>query len=115
MTEIYVRPQNYSYTQARRHERLPASWHVLVKSQDYRPWDELSNLSEGGLAITTTRPVAPMTIVELLLAVPHEREPIPLVGRVMWIHNGVMGVRLERPDVRLNQAVDRLAKDLQRL
>ncbi|MBX7100777.1 MAG: PilZ domain-containing protein [Myxococcaceae bacterium] len=115
MAEFFVRPPSYSYTQARRHPRYPARWHVLVQTQSYRPWDEVANLSEGGLAISTKRPMPTMSLLELLLSVPTEKEPVPVVGRVMWTDAQTMGLRLERSDARLSLAVERLAKDLQRL
>ena len=115
MIESFKEARMYSYTQARCFNRYPAKFPVLVKSTEYRLYDEVRDVSEGGIGIATMHPMPPMTLVKIVLEVPHEREPIELMGRVMWSMPGAMGIRFEQSDSRLFAAVDRIAKDLQRL
>lgn len=115
MIESFKERRPYSYSQARCHERYPAQFPVLVKSTEYRLYDEVKDLSEGGIGVATAHPMPAMTLVNVVLEAPHEREPISVVGRVMWSKPGAMGIRFEQADSRLFGAVDRIAKDLQRI
>ncbi|MBS1151707.1 MAG: PilZ domain [Myxococcaceae bacterium] len=115
MIEIFKERRLYSYSQARCHERYPAQFPVLVKCGEYRLFDEVRDVSEGGIGVATLHPMPPMSLVKVRLEAPHEREPIEVMGRVMWSKPGAMGIRFEQSDVRLFGAVDRIAKDLQRI
>ena len=115
MIETFKERRMYSYSQARCHERFPAQFPVLVKCAEYRLYDEVRDVSEGGIGVATLHPMAPMTLVKVVLEAPHEREPIEVMGRVMWSKPGAMGIRFEQADSRLFGAVDRIAKDLQRI
>ena len=115
MIETFKERRMYSYSQARCHERFPAQFPVLVKCAEYRLYDEVRDVSEGGIGVATAHPMAPMTLVKIVLEAPHERDPIEVMGRVMWSRPGAMGIRFEQSDTRLFGAVDRIAKDLQRI
>ena len=115
MVEIFKEDRMYKYSQARCHERYPAQFPVLVKSTEYRLYDEVRDVSEGGIGVATLHPMPPMTLVKVVLEAPHERDPIEVLGRVMWSRPGAMGIRFEQSDSRVFSAVDRIAKDLQRL
>jgi hypothetical protein len=115
MIESFKEDRKFTYTQARCFNRYPAQFPVLVKSTEYRLYDEVRDVSEGGVGVATTQPMPPMTLVTLVLEAPHQSEPIEVMGRVMWSKPGAMGIRFEQSDSRLFAAVDRIAKDLQRL
>lgn len=115
MIEFFRREQPYSYSQARRHPRFPADFLVKVRSSDQRLADRVRNLSEGGIAIDTRAPLAPMTLVQLTLEIPSEPKPIDLVGRVMWATDAAMGVRFEQSDSRVLECVDHLSREAERL
>ncbi len=115
MVESFREDRKFSYTQARSFSRYPAQFPVLVKSTEYRLYDEVRDLSEGGIGVATRHPMPAMTLVKVVLEAPHETDPIELMGRVMWSKPGAMGIRFEQGDSRLFAAVDRIAKDLQRL
>ncbi len=115
MIEIFKERRMYSYSQARCHERYPAQFPVLVKCNEYRLYDEVRDVSETGIGVATLHPIPPMSLVKLVLEAPHVRDPIEVVGRVMWSRPGAMGIRFEQSDTRLFDAVDRIAKDLQRI
>ena len=115
MVETFKEERMYKYTQARCFERYPAQFPVLVKSSEYRLYDEVRDVSEGGIGVATLHPMPPMTLVKVVLEAPHESDPIEVLGRVMWSRPGAMGIRFEQSDSRVFAAVDRIAKDLQRL
>ena len=115
MIETFKERRMYSYSQARCHERFPAQFPVLVKCAEYRLYDEVRDVSEGGIGVATAHPMAPMTLVKIVLEAPHECDPIEVMGRVMWSRPGAMGIRFEQSDTRLFGTVDRIAKDLQRI
>ena len=115
MAETFSERRTYSYSQARCHERYPAQFPVLVKTGEYRLYDEVRDVSESGVGVTTRHPMAPMTLVTVLLAAPQERDPIEVLGRVMWSQADAMGIRFEQVEQRLLGTVDRIAKDLQRI
>lgn len=115
MIEIFRDRHPYSYSQARRHPRFPAQLSCRVKTDEFRVHDEVLNLSEGGLGLKTKHPFPAMALVCLELELPTEREPVEVVGRVMWSTRDSMGVRFERPDTRLISYVERVARDLDRI
>ena len=115
MIESFKQDPKFSYTQARSYNRYPAQFPVLVKSNEYRLYDEVRDLSEGGIGVITQQPMPAMTLVKVVLEAPHEVTPIEVVGRVMWSRPGAMGIRFEQSDSRVFAVVDRIAKDLQRL
>ncbi len=115
MIEFFKRENPYSYTQARRHPRFATDFLVKVRSSDQRTSDRVRNLSEGGVAIDTRAPLAPMSLVDLELELPTEPAPVALVGRVMWSTPTAMGVRFESGDSRIVECVDQLARGAERL
>lgn len=112
--EIYV-SKRPGYTQARRHTRVPATFPVQVMAQHLRLADEARDVSEGGVGVVTTVPLAPMTLVPLRLELPTAKEPIEVLSRVMWATDGAMGLRFEQPDMRLTDSVERLRTAMDRL
>jgi hypothetical protein len=113
--EIYV-SKRPGYTQARRHNRVPAAFPVrVVATSSLRLADEARDVSEGGVGVATTSPLTPMTLVPVRLDLPSSAEPIELLGRVMWATETAMGLRFEQPDVRLNDSVQRLRAAMARL
>jgi hypothetical protein len=115
MFEFFKEERMYRYSQARCFERYPAQFPVLLKSTEYRLYDEVHDVSEGGIGVLTQHPMPAMTLVKMMLEVPHERELIEVLGRVMWSKPGAMGIRFEQSEPRVLAAVDRIAKELQRL
>lgn len=112
--ETFVVPQSqqYSYSQARRHERLPADLPVQVRDESLRLSDRVHDISEAGLGIDTPRPLAPMTLVSLRIGAD---EPIDVLGRVMWARDKKMGVRFEQADSRVTDLVSKLRANYQRI
>ena len=115
MIEFFRRENPFSYTQARRHPRFATDFLVRVRNGEQRTSDRVRNLSEGGVAIDTRAPLAPMTLVQLTLEIPSEPKPIDLVGRVMWATDAAMGVRFEQSDSRVLECVDHLSREAERL
>ncbi len=103
------------YTQARRHNRVPASFPVRVVSSSPRLADEARDVSEGGIGVATTSPLTPMSLVSVRLELPTATEPIEVLCRVMWATETAMGIRFEQPDVRLTDAIERLRAAMERL
>jgi len=113
--EIYV-SRRPGYTQARRHDRVPATFPVqVVSSSSLRLADEARDVSEGGVGVATTCPLTPMSLVPVRLELPTSREPIEVLGRVMWATDSAMGLRFEQPDMRLSDSIGRLRAALVRL
>jgi hypothetical protein len=112
--ETFVVPQSrqYSYSQARRHERLPADFAVHVRDETLRVSDRIHDISEAGVGIDTVRPLAPMTLVSLRI---ETDEPIDVLGRVMWAHDKKMGIRFEQADARVTTLVSKLRQNYQRI
>ena len=73
-----------------------------------------TDLSEAGMKVHTARPLTPMTLVSLRLELPHD-EPIDVLGRVMWSGQHMMGIRFERTDPRVSDAVARLRMSFERI
>lgn len=113
--EIYV-SKRPGYTQARRHNRVPASFPVrVVSNSSLRLADEARDVSEGGIGVATNSPLIPMSLVPVRLEFPTAKEPIEVLGRVMWATDTAMGLRFEQPDVRLNDSIERLRAAMDRL
>lgn len=112
--EIYV-GKRLGYSQARRHTRVPASFPVHLVCGGLRFADEARDLSESGVGVLTKSPLPPMTLVPVRLEVPCFREPIELLGRVMWATGDAMGLRFEQPDERLQDSVYRMQTALGRI
>ena len=112
--EYHVATQ-HSYTQARRHDRVPVDFSVTLRWPGLRLTDRAKDLSEGGLCVNTTDPLQPMTLVSLRLELPHSAVPIDMLGRVMWARNDMMGIRFESSDRRIFDSIDRLRQDFERI
>lgn len=111
-TFVVPKSQQYSYTQARRHERLPADLLVHVRDESLRLSDRVHDISEAGIGVDTPRPLAPMTLVSLRI---ETEEPIDVLGRVMWAHDKKMGIRFEQMDPRVTELVSKLRANYQRI
>lgn len=113
--EIFV-SKRPGYTQARRHPRVPASFPVrLVSSSSLRLTDEARDVSEGGVCVVTKNPLSLMTLVPVRMELPTAKEPIEVLGRVMWATSDAMGLRFEQPDVRLMDSIERLRAAMHRI
>jgi hypothetical protein len=112
--ESYSATTKHSYTQARRHERMPVDFSVTLRWPGLRMADRARDLSEGGLAVETRDPLEPMTLVSMRLELPHT-VPVDLLGRVMWTRGETMGIRFESTDGRVFDSLQRMRTDLERL
>ncbi len=112
--ESFTATTQHSYTQARRHERVPVDFAVTLRWPGQRLADRACDLSEGGLAVATRDPLEPMTLVSMRLELPHA-VPVDLLGRVMWTRGENMGIRFESTDVRLFDSLNRLRTDFDRI
>jgi PilZ domain len=112
--ESFVAAPQHSYTQARRHERVPVDFTVTLRWPGLRMADRARDLSEGGLAVETRDPLEPMTLVSMRLELPHA-VPVDLLGRVMWSRGATMGIRFESTDTRLFDSLHRLRTDFDRI
>lgn len=110
--ELFVSTTPYSYSQARRHERMPADFVVHVRDESLRVGDRCSDISEAGIGVETPRPLPPMTLVSLRI---DAGEEIDVLGRVMWTAPNRMGVRFEQADQRVTDLVARLRSNYQRI
>jgi hypothetical protein len=112
--EIFVesKSRQYTYTQARRHERLPANFLVQVRDETLRLSDRAHDISEAGIGLDTPRPLLPMTLVSLRI---ETEEPIDVLGRVMWANGRKMGIRFEQADPRVTSLVSKLRANYQRI
>ena len=116
MNEVEVESfdQGYTYSQARRHERLPVDFSVSLRWPSLRLADRAFDLSEGGLGVKTAEPLEPMTLVSMHLDLPRSAG-VDLLGRVMWSRADSMGLRFESSDPRLFDSLQRLRADFARL
>jgi hypothetical protein len=112
--ELFVSNKSYSYSQARRHERLPADFEVHVRDDSLRVGDRCADISEAGIGVATPRPLPPMTLVSLRIHA-DAGEDIDVLGRVMWTAPNRMGVRFEQADQRVTDLVARLRSNYQRI
>lgn len=103
------------YTQARRFTRVPSTFPVQVVSSQLRLADEARDVSEGGVGVVTQVPLPPMTLVAMRLELPVTKEPIEVLGRVMWCTDAMMGLRFEQPDLRLTESIERMRAAMERL
>jgi hypothetical protein len=115
MTVEYFHSADRSYTQARRHERVPADFLVQIRGDEGRIADHARDFSEGGLGVATTNPLPAMTLVSLRLTLPHHRVPVDVLGRVMWSSPNTMGIRFEQSEPRIHDTLDRMRRDLDRI
>ncbi|MFO0599240.1 MAG: PilZ domain-containing protein [Myxococcaceae bacterium] len=104
--------KSLSYSQARRHERLPADFLVHLRDESLRLSDRALDISEAGLGVETQRPLPPMTLISIHL---ETEQPIDVLGRVMWSAGGKMGIRFEQADPRVTELVDKLRQTYQRI
>jgi hypothetical protein len=110
----YFTSKRQSYSQARRHPRLPADFPVLVRSSELRVDDRVTDLSEAGIGVATHRPLSPMQLVSMRLQLPQDGEAVEVLGRVMWATGHRMGIRFEQADARVTDAVARLRQSYER-
>jgi hypothetical protein len=110
---IVNRPKGF--TEARTHERVPASFPVRLKTPGLRLADEARDVSETGVGVLTKSPLTPMTVVPLVLEIPLPGGPIELMGRVMWSTPTAMGLKFEQLDPRLTDSVHTLRQALKRI
>lgn len=113
--EKFVATRSFNYSQARRHERLPADFPVHVRDEVLRLSDRCADISESGVGLETTQPIAPMTLVSLRLELGHDFAAIDVLGRVMWHAGNRMGVRFEQFDPRVTDLVAKLRQNYQRI
>lgn len=102
------------YSQERRHQRVPADFPVILKTDGFRISDRARDVSECGVGLETTQPLPVMALVGLRLELPYGG-PIDVMGRVMWSSPQAMGVRFEQLDERLSDSVAKLRSEFQRL
>lgn len=112
--EFYLSTER-SYSQARRHERVPADFLVQIRGGEGRMKDHAKDMSEGGVGVSTSNPLPAMTLVSLRLELPHLRAPVDVLGRVMWSGPAGMGIRFEQSEPRIHDTLDRLRRDLERI
>ncbi|MGV3619793.1 MAG: PilZ domain-containing protein [Archangium sp.] len=115
MTVEFFVAKAHRYTQARRFLRLPADLPVQVMAEELRVNDRVLDISEAGIGVRTDRPLAPMALVSLRLELPHDSQPIDLLGRVMWRSRDHMGIRFEQKDPRLGDLLFRLRQNYARI
>jgi hypothetical protein len=113
-TEFFT-SKSHQYSQARRFSRLPADFVVHLRSDELRVNDRANDISEAGIGVLTPRPLAPMSLVSMVLELPHGLEPVEMLGRVMWATDHKMGIRFEQTDARVTDVVDRLRHDFERI
>jgi hypothetical protein len=104
-----------SYSHTRRFLRVPADLQVRLSAVETRLADRVRDLSEGGVGVVTSQPLQPRTRVTVELEFPHYRVPIVTTGVVVWSTDTAMGIRFDRPDQVLCDAVLQLQRGLERL
>jgi len=86
-------------------ERLDVLWSVDCETEDTFLYAAITNISEMGIFVRTTEPLAVGTSVTLRFAPLHESEPFALDGIVQWVNavrllednpNPGMGIRFSR-------------------
>lgn len=115
MTVEFYLARDRSYSQARRHERVPADFLVQIRGAEGRIADHAKDFSEGGVGVNTSNPLPAMTLVSLRLELPHHTLPVDVLGRVMWSGPKGMGIRFEQSEPRIHDSLDRLRRDLERI
>jgi hypothetical protein len=106
--------KNPGYSQQRRHPRVPVDFRVWLKTGGFRVSDRARDLSECGVGLQSSQPLAPMSLVEARLEVPNEK-PFDVLCRVMWATKEGMGLRFEQLDPRLSDSVTRLREGFARI
>ncbi len=96
-------------TLSRIFDRYPTSFPVLIKHIEGRVYDDVRDLSAGGVCIATSVPMPVASILDLQLNIP-ECGTVEVAGKVMWANSAAMGVRFESADLRILEAVNRLMK-----
>jgi type IV pilus assembly protein PilZ len=92
-----------AYAEKRRETRHPIRLEVNYRCGDTYLFSRSSNLSEMGIFLTTSKPLAKGTHIELGFADPGATEPIRVLGEVVWVLEGApgaepgMGVRFIDP------------------
>jgi type IV pilus assembly protein PilZ len=87
-------------TRTRQSPRVPVQLAVSYESAGEMARDVITNLSDGGLFIRTTRPLAIGTQIEMTIHIGEEKPPIGQKGRITWARGlpvDGMGVRFEPP------------------
>jgi type IV pilus assembly protein PilZ len=120
--EIGARAVEIGACERRVGERLDVLWSVDCETEDTFLYAAITNISEMGIFVRTTEPLAVGTQVTLRFAPPREREPFALDGIVQWVNavrllddnpNPGMGIRfscLTLPDrERIVEAVRTIA------
>jgi type IV pilus assembly protein PilZ len=85
-------------------ERLDVLWSVDCETEDTFLYASITNISDMGIFVRTTDPLAVGTQVTLRFAPTHESEPFVLDGIVQWVNavralddpNPGMGIRFSR-------------------
>lgn len=67
-------------------ERVDVHWSVDCETEDTFLYAAITNISEMGIFVRTTEPLAVGTTVILRFAPPHESEPFVLGGTVQWVN-----------------------------
>jgi type IV pilus assembly protein PilZ len=70
----------------RSHERMDVMWSVDCGTEDTFLYAAITNISEMGIFVRTTDPLAVGTAVTLRFAPPEAREPFILDGVVQWVN-----------------------------
>lgn len=67
-------------------ERVDVLWSVDCETEDTFLYAAITNISEMGIFVRTTEPLAVGTQVTLRFASPHQSEPFILGGVVQWVN-----------------------------
>ena len=67
-------------------ERVDVLWSVDCETEDTFLYAAITNISEMGIFVRTTEPLAVGTLVTLRFAPPHQSEPFVLGGTVQWVN-----------------------------
>jgi type IV pilus assembly protein PilZ len=70
----------------RSYERVDVMWSVDCETDDTFLYAVITNISEMGIFVRTTEPLAVGTVVTLRFAPPDAREPFLLHGVVQWVN-----------------------------
>lgn len=100
----WLYPDNFN---RRSHPRLGISLPVSYRSSDTVAAALTSNISRGGMAVRTTRPLAPDTAVDVSIRLPGCVDDVTLEARVCWREPGVaMGLTFTRMSAGAQAAID---------
>jgi uncharacterized protein (TIGR02266 family) len=87
-------------TRTRQSPRVPVQLAVAYESAGEMARDVITNISDGGLFIRTSKPLAIGTQIEMTIQLGDEKSAIPQRGRITWARGlpvDGMGVRFEPP------------------